>query len=189
VKFVERGNSGKLGDDWRILLDQVEAGEDVAAKIMSRFVDQGGVVSFPDILKKLLGGKYDTMTGHPDAASRVREFVREVTSRVPELRGKEEWEVEETVHDAVEWAIRSICKPEKTAEVTTIPDHYEFVGVYSCYHPDIGKFYMTVNEEEDSAAAFGYWGVRITKNKSEALSDYKDVVSYWREREVEVEEW
>jgi len=146
-------------------------------------------ISFYEILRKLMDGSYDTMTGHPDAAERVEEFVKDVTARIPELRGKEEWEVEETVQEAVEWAIKSICKPVKTGEVVTEPDYYEFVGVYSCMHPSIGQFYIALNEEEDAASGYGYWGVTITRNKEEAMERYRGIVEYWKEHGAEYEEW
>jgi len=158
---------------------------------LSFYLDQAGSgIPFYEILRKLMDGSYSTLTGHPDAHDSIERFVKDVTSRIPELRGKDEWEIEEAVQEAVEWAIKSICKPVKAAEVNpATPDYYEFVGVYSCVHPGTGQFYIAVNEEEDAASGYGYWGVTITRDREEAMERYRAVVEDWKERGAEYEEW
>jgi hypothetical protein len=43
------------------------------------------LVSFATIIKKLIPGSYDTLTGHPQAWDRFREFVEEVKRKVEDL--------------------------------------------------------------------------------------------------------
>jgi len=148
------------------------------------------VVSFIEVLKKLIPGTYDTMTGHPDAPWRFREFVREIKEKIPELKDKEDWEVENTVLEAVDYARHKLCTLLRSAEVAAeTPGYYEGVAAYSCYHPSLGSFYLTIQEEEDANSGYGYFGFTITRSRSKALEDYKSVIESWKERGIKYEEW
>ena len=148
------------------------------------------VVSFIEVLKRLIPGTYSTMTGHPNAPEAFREFVREVKEKVPELRARDDWEVESTVLEAIDHARHKLCTPLKTAEVVGVTgDYYEGAAVYSCYHPDIGDFYLAIQEEEDAASGYGFFGFTLTRSKNKALEDYKSVIESWKERGVKYEEW
>ena len=150
------------------------------------------MVSFIEIIKRLIPGDYDTMTGHPDAPERFKEFVEEVKSKIPELRGREDWDVESTVIEAVEWTIGKLCKPLRTREFT-VPDYSEFAGLYECFHSDIGKFYLVLNEESDAASGYGYLGFSLTRNRDEARETYREFEEEIEEKERraygEEEEW
>jgi len=147
---------------------------------LNQYESNEPAISYTEIIKRLMGKDYEMMIGSPEAPSRMKEFVRAVTERIPEFRGKEEWEIEETVQDAVEWAIKNICDVVKTAEKSYPPDYDAFAGVYSCVHPRTGQFYITVNEEEDASSGFGFFGFEITKDKKKALEDYRSIVSEWK---------
>jgi len=168
VKFVERGNSRKLGDDWRILLDQVEVGEDVAAKIMSSFVDQGGVVI-----------EY----GHP--GTEMYRYMRDVAeSRAEDLRkiipaslvpAKSPEKFLETVAGAVRKFVRNFCKRVKGGEIR--PHMYEErYGVYSCNHPSTGSFYLVIDDNEDTLQGVTDIRLYATRNREEAMEEYEKLL-------------
>jgi len=148
------------------------------------------MVSFIEIIKKLMGDKYHTGTGYPGAKEDMKEFVKKVLGRVPELRGKEDWEVESTALEAVDWARDSICKKLKYAEVeAATPDYYEYVAVYSCSHPEIGQFYLAISEDEDAAGGSAHLAFTLTRDRKEALKEYNDTLKEWRNRGIRFTEW
>jgi len=148
------------------------------------------MVSFVEIIKKLMEGDYGTGTGYPGAKEDIERFVRKVFERVPELRGKEDWEVESTVLEAVGWARDELCKKLRYAEVeAATPDYYEYAAVYSCYHPEIGRFYLVMSEDADAASGAAHVGFKLTKSRDEALRDYKEILSSWREEGIKFTEW
>jgi len=148
------------------------------------------VVSFVEIIKKLMGGDYRTGTGYPGAREDMEEFVKKVLERVPELRGRDDWEVESTVLEAVDWARDKLCKKLRYAEVeAATPDYYEYVAVYSCFHPEIGQFYLAMSEDEDAAGGSAHLGFILTKDKNEALRAYRETLKDWRERGIKFTEW
>jgi len=140
------------------------------------------MVSYIEIIKRLMEGDYDTMTGHPDAPSRFREFVRAVRERVPELRAKEDWEVESTVLDAFEWAIESHCKLVRDYSVGR-GNYYNTVEMYACFHPEIGDYYIVKSEEADGDSGYGYVGYLLTRDRKRALETFKsekeDIEESW----------
>jgi len=147
-------------------------------------------MKFVNIIKRLMSGSYETMTGHPDAPKRFEEFVKEIREKIPELAGKDDWEVEDTVLEAIDFARHKLCKPIRTAEYApTGINYYEGVAVYSCYHPSVGNFYLTVQEEEDGDTGYGFFGFTLTRDKREAMRLYKSVVKEWKERGIKYEEW
>ncbi|RLE54210.1 MAG: hypothetical protein DRJ40_11405 [Thermoprotei archaeon] len=147
------------------------------------------MVSFIDILRKLMEGTYSTMTGSPDAPETFREFVEEIKVKVPELRDKDDWEVENTVLEAIDYARHKLCSQIKKAEVVpATPDYYGGITVYTCYHPDIGRFYLVIDEEEDASSGYAHYSFTITKNRRKALREYEERIKAWKEEEVEFEE-
>ena len=141
------------------------------------------MVSYIEIIKRLMGGDYATATGSPDAPSKMREFVRSVTSRIKELRGKEEWEIEDMVMNAIAWASENICKRLK-GEEKSYYEYYESVEMYECFHPEIGKFYMVISEEADAPSGYNYFGFELTRSKSEAEESYRSEVEALREEGI-----
>ena len=130
-------------------------------------------LAYLTIVFRLLPGSYSLMTGHPSAVDSVREFYDDVLQRIPEFKDEKDI-AEEAVMGAVEYAINNLCKPIETHEETPDSNYYRFIGVYECYHPDIGFFYINIEEEEEGDSGYGYWSVSLSKNKEEAIELYRE---------------
>lgn len=156
--------------------------EDESLNTVRDIVKGGRMVSYADIIKRLLPGDYSTSSGNPLSPEHFEDFVRRVKEKVPELRGKEDWEVESITLEAIEWARDNICKELNFTDFSRPPDFSESVGLYVCYHPEIGNFYMVVHEEMDAASASGYFGFLLTKDKERAKEDYRYIVKEESER-------
>jgi len=132
-----------------------------------------------EIVKKLIPGSYSTSTGHPGAEMDFEEFVKDVTELVPELRGLEDWEVEEKVLSAIDWVRGNICSEVYGWEyVPEGGDYYQGSGLYVCNHPATGKFYLVIHEVADEASGYGYFGFTLTNNYREALKKYSEIKKY-----------
>jgi len=150
------------------------------------------MVSFIEIINKLMDGDYAIATGSPDAPSKMKEFIEDVTSRIRELRGKEEWEIEDIVTDAIDWALEKICKRLKGEEKSYYGYYeekrhyvyYDSVEMYECFHPEIGKFYMVINDEANAPSGYRYFGFELTRSKSEAEESYRSNVEALREEYI-----
>lgn len=138
------------------------------------------MVSFVEIIKRLMEGDYSTSTGHPNAPEEFEEFVREVKRRVPELRDKEDWEVESTVLDAIEWAINTSCKLVSDYNIGR-GNYYQTVELYECTHPEVGRFYLLRGIEEDGDAGYGYYGFFLTRDRKRAEESYEEEVRHIKE--------
>jgi hypothetical protein len=137
-----------------------------------------------EILKRLIPGDYDTMTGHPDAHERARMFVEDVTSRIPELKRMKSWEIEDAVISAVEWAASNLCRFIKGRDfVSPTGDYAESVVVYKCHHDDIGHFYLLIYEAQDASSGFGYFRFILTRDRNEILKAYRDIKESMEEEE------
>ena len=138
------------------------------------------MVSFIEIINKLMDGDYAIATGSPDAPSKMKEFIEDVTSRIRELRGKEEWEIEDIVTDAIDWALEKICKPIIANERRTY-EWEEAIGLYECFHPETGRFYVVTQEETDAPSGYSFFGFRLTRSKKEARELYDFIEKEWKE--------
>jgi hypothetical protein len=143
----------------------------------------GDLVSFATIIKKLIPGSYDTLTGHPQAEERFREFVEEVKRKVEELKYLPDEDVEDRVLEAIDWARHSICsKVYDWEHVSEAGDYYEGVILYSCNHPTTGKFYMVIHEMESADVGEAYFGFHLTRDYRNALRKYSETKRHLEER-------
>jgi len=136
---------------------------------------RGKMVSFLEVIKKLIPGSYFTSTGNPHAPEHMEQFVKEVKSKVPELADREDWDAENTVIEAVDWAINNICKSLDHRIKRGISCLRE-IGLFECFHPSTGKFYMVFDEETD--ADFGSWffGFDLTRSREKAEKLFKELI-------------
>jgi len=139
-------------------------------------------VSFPDIIKRLMGGDYSTGTGYPSAREDIQTFVREIKRRIPELSRKDDTEVETLVLSSIEWAIKEVCKPIKTQVfVSEFTDAGVEIGVHQCHHPKIGDFYIVDYESWNADSGEYHTGFSLTRDKSKALEEFKKLVEVEKE--------
>ena len=140
------------------------------------------MVSFIRIIERLMGGDFKTSTGHPLAPDDIKRFVEEVQKRIPELSGKDESEIESQVLEAIEWAIKNICRPIKEEVFTAeYADEGVEIGAYECYHPEIGTFYLLNYESWNADTGEAHTGFMLSTNKDEVLREFEKEVSYERE--------
>ena len=138
------------------------------------------MVSFIEIINKLMDGDYAIATGSPDAPSKMKEFIEDVTSRIRELRGKEEWEIEDIVTDAIDWALEKLCKL-KHGDYRGTYLWKEVAALYECFHPETGRFYVVTQEETDAPSGYSFFGFRLTRSKKEARELYDFIEKEWKE--------
>jgi len=144
--------------------------------------------SIVEIIKRLMEGGGSSSTGHPNAYDDMRELYEFVTSRIPEFKGMSMEEVEEKVFDAIQEVESKFCKAIKGAEVEPeTPDYYEDIVVYQCSHPEIGQFYLTIEEEGDSSSGYGYLGFGLTRDRRKALEGFREKIREWRENGIRFE--
>ena len=143
------------------------------------------MVSFIELIKKLLPGDYYTGFGYFGSEDDHKSFVRKVKERVPEVAHEEGWKVEEMVNEAIEWIANNLCKP-LGHRVKRDVNYLHEVGLFQCYHPEIGTFYLTFDEESNGDAGAWHFGFLLSRSRKEAESEFKSSVE---EMEEEEEEW
>jgi hypothetical protein len=140
------------------------------------------VVDFLSIVKKLIPGRYHTSTGNPMSPHHFEKFVEEVKKKVPELAEKEDWEVESTVLEALDWAMHTICVKKREWGHATEAGFYVGMGLYKCEHPDTGKFYIVHFEEEIPDAGEAHVSFKLTRDWREAQKSFSEERKYWEEK-------
>jgi hypothetical protein len=146
------------------------------------------MVSFATILRKLMDGEYLTSTGNPDSPRHFESFVKEVKSRVEELRDLPPKDVEDKVLEAVSWAIHTICSPLRSWDyISETGEYYIGITLYRCSHPTTGKFYMVVREEESASVGEAFFGFGLYRDYKTALKTYTEEKKY--EEEYIKEKW
>lgn len=130
------------------------------------------MVSFVEIVRKLIPGTYSTSYGYPSSPEDMNEFVKEVTGRVPELAGMEDWKVEEMVLDSIDWFMKKAChllREEDTGGYNAT----NYIGLFQCFHPKTGRFYLVFREQTYPDTGEHYVGFMLTRDRKEAEETFK----------------
>ena len=117
--------------------------------------------------------------GYPDAPT-PEDVVRSLREQGVELPPLPPRVLEAEVVEAIEDAINRFCKPMKFIELETPGSNYrEGTFIYACEHPNIGRFYIYMEEREKESEKFG--GVKFTTDESEAIARFAEQLERYLE--------
>jgi len=136
-----------------------------AVKVMSRLVDKDGFVikvSEPDLPFPKVELEY--------LAEKLREHIP--VSVIPEISPK--GFLEEVV-DAIRTFVSRFCRQLKGNTLRGYM-YEEKYGIYSCYHPATGNFYMVLDDERDWSYNSSEIRFYTTRSYPEAEREYKKLL-------------
>jgi hypothetical protein len=139
------------------------------------------MVDFLSIVEKLIPGHYHTSTGNPMSSEHFKEFVEDAKKKVPELAKMRDWEVENAVLEALDWAMHTICVKQMEWNHASEAGHYVGIGLYKCEHPKAGKFYVVHSEEEAPDVGEAHVSFKLTRDWGEAQKSFSEEREYWEE--------
>ena len=147
-----------------------------AVKVMSRLVDKDSIVikvSEPD---------------NPVPRDELEYIARELREYIPEdiIPRTSLKRFLEEVATAVRTFVRRYCNRIK-GETGTGRMYEEEYGIYSCYHPETGHFYMVLDDSRDWYYNVSDIRFYTTRNRREAEEEYKKLLEEMEGGEIWLE--
>ena len=130
-----------------------------------------------DIVLRLSGEHLLTGIGYTGAKGHLREFAARVRSRIPELRGLSDEEVEEKVLSALEHIIVTHCEKLKNTILVTTGGAEYAAELYACKAPG-AAFYIVKSEYSYPDAAVYRVFYAVSRGYEEAKKEYNDEASH-----------
>jgi len=130
-------------------------------------------LSSVEIISRLLDVDLHTSTNNPDAGKHLQEFAESVRERIPELAGLRDRDIEQTVLDAFEEVLHSVCELDKESKLQTVGGATMTAQLFRCSHPDVGGFYVVKSELGYETTGESHLFLYASKDHRKAYDSYR----------------
>jgi len=134
-----------------------------------------------EILKALVEhqAEFSTGIGYPGAPT-PEDVVRELREQGVELPELPPSELEGTINDTIEDALDKFCKLKKFIEISNSTREYvEGSYLYVCRHPNLGRFFVVIDEMQDTAVGEATYRAKFFRNEADALQDFSGSLEHY----------